>query len=263
MKTLFDLTREIAEAEGIASPKPPIYDVVFNIYKELGGAEDSFNCTYDILQAMLDEGLVSGGGGGSNIFEELKNAGYTDAEVAQVESMTEDDVALTKDWYINTSERTNFSNMFNVENTPTLAYLPHIDTSKGTNFSKFALGQTRIATIPPYDTSKGTTFDSMFDQCYSLTTVPKLDLSNATSVTGMFGSSAGRLVNIGGFTGLKINISLRYAKSLTRQSVINILTEAADLTGQSGATLTLHADVKARLTQEDYDLAASKNWTIA
>lgn len=79
MKTLFDLTREIAEAQGVASPKPPLFDVVFSIYQELGGS-NSPKTTYDILQAMLDEGLVSGGGGGgitpSGSLEILTNGNY-------------------------------------------------------------------------------------------------------------------------------------------------------------------------------------------
>lgn len=62
MKTLFDLTTEIAEAAGVSSPIPPLYDVVLSIYEQLGGSQTDFLSIYDILQAMLDEGLVSGGG---------------------------------------------------------------------------------------------------------------------------------------------------------------------------------------------------------
>lgn len=160
---------------------------------------------------------------------------------------------------LDTSKGTDFSLMFG--NCSSLESIPFLDTSNGTTFDWMFSGCSNIKTIPPIDTGKGTSFTYMFRGCTNLKSIPKLDLRSNTGALTDFLVSCFNLVDIGGFTGLNKNLSI-YSSYLTRQSVLNILTEAADLTGLTSCNLGLLSQVKSRLTQEDYNFATSKNWNI-
>ena len=59
------------------------------------------------------------------------------------------------------------------------------------------------------------------------------------------------------------NKSFNKSYKLSDASIQSIIDGLADLTGQTTQTLTLHADVGARLTEEQKASATAKNWTLA
>ena len=116
---------------------------------------------------------------------------------------------LSKLNYEDTSNGTNFSNMFAYANK--ITEIPEINTSKGTGFAHMFDNCEKLVTIPNVDTSNGTTFeymfnncrvakeipqidtsgcnskfDSMFNNCYEITTIPQMDFSNGTSFASLF-----------------------------------------------------------------------------
>ena len=58
-------------------------------------------------------------------------------------------------------------------------------------------------------------------------------------------------------------ISFGNSPLLSAKSIQSIVDGLADLTGGTSQTLTLHADVKAKLTEEQISQITSKNWTLA
>lgn len=61
-----------------------------------------------------------------------------------------------------------------------------------------------------------------------------------------------------------IGTNIQFKQSpLTNESVQKIIDCLKDLTGGTAQTLTLHADVKAKLTEEQIAAITAKNWTLA
>lgn len=148
------------------------------------------------------------------------------------------------------------------------------------------LGCTNITTWPTYNLpalkSAGTMFggcagltslagsnfgaltyvNSMFSGCVNLHTLPEMDLTGITSNTGMtnFLYNCTSLANIGGFVGLKYNLSLA-GTACTIESMQNIVNKVGTV---SGRTLTFtgtpaaadagYAAAKA--------IAVAKGWTV-
>lgn len=59
------------------------------------------------------------------------------------------------------------------------------------------------------------------------------------------------------------SLSLEFSPLLTDATIQNIIDGLADLTGGTAQTLTLHADVGSKLTEEQKASASAKNWTIS
>ncbi len=59
------------------------------------------------------------------------------------------------------------------------------------------------------------------------------------------------------------DLSFAYSPKLTDETIQNIIDGLADLTGGTTQTLTLHANVGAKLTDAQKTAASAKNWTIS
>lgn len=62
---------------------------------------------------------------------------------------------------------------------------------------------------------------------------------------------------------LSISIQINAPQNLSDASIQSIIDGLADLTGSTAQTITFHADVKAKLTEEQIATITSKNWTLA
>lgn len=145
-----------------------------------------------------------------------------------------------------------------------LKTVPHFDTSRVTSTDSMFNGCWNLQTVPQFDTSSIISTNSMFSSCSSLQTVPLLNLSKVTKIMNinrMF-DSCSSLTNLGGFTGLKVNLYLASSPKLTVDSIMNIINNAADMTS-SPKTLTLHQDVFNKLSEEQIATASAKGWNIA
>ena len=203
---------------------------------------------------------------------------------------------------LDTSNVTNMSYMFN--SCYYLTAIPQLDTSNVTNMSRMFYSCYGLTTIPQLDTSNVTNMSDMFNSCNKLTTIPQLNTSNVANMSDMFSGcnklttilqlNGEKLTNINyvfrscssleNFNGL-INLGQAYStttsanygnyrldlsdsKSLTEQSIINILNNLYDIAtkGCKTQTVTLGATNLAKLTstegQQALANAQSKGWNI-
>lgn len=110
-------------------------------------------------------------------------------------------------------------------------------------------------------TSKVTDFSSLFSGKTMLETVKGLDLSSATNLSSMF-SNCSNLKNITfAANSIKISFNLGSSSLLSDESIQSLINGLATVTSQQ--TLTLHADVKTKLTDEQNNTITSKNWKLA
>lgn len=197
---------------------------------------------------------------------------------------------------LNTSKVTNISNMFyncpnlttipqldtkNViimngmfQSCPALTAIPQLDTSNVKQMNSMFSSCTALTTIPLLDTSSATGMAYMFGGCSSLTTIPQLDMGEVTKMSNMF-KSCSKLVfaiikNIGKSSLATFDFSgatnWGTGGDENRQSLIDsLITYSYDRAsnGMDTATITLSANTKALLTEEEIAQIAAKGYTIA
>lgn len=170
-------------------------------------------------------------------------------------------------------------------NCSSLTTVPEMDTSYTTDMYWFFYGCDSLKTVPQMNTSQATTMESMFYSCTSLNSVPEMDTSSVgdmrqmfsncpslisipemntsrvTNMSGMFYRCTS-LTDLGGFTGLKVNLDLSPCPELSHESLLNVINKAADVTA-SPKTLTLGSTNLAKLSDEEKAIATSKGWTLA
>lgn len=202
-----------------------------------------------------------------------------------------------KDLILDTSNGTNFSNMFEYVD---WSSFPIIDTSNGTNFSFMFSGNRYVVTVPEIDTSNGTIFSGMFSSCSRLVNLPNLDTSKGVTFDRMFLSCnslkiipftlsfknvKGRVID--GFTpysrmfeGCKKlesltfeensitakyhygNLDIHYSQYLSEESVNSIIKGLCINETNTKWTLALHSDVINKLTDEQVLEVTNKNWEL-
>lgn len=60
-----------------------------------------------------------------------------------------------------------------------------------------------------------------------------------------------------------VNFEMKNSNLLSAESIQSVIDGLSDLTGETSQTLTLHADVKSKLTETQIATVTSKNWTLA
>lgn len=160
---------------------------------------------------------------------------------------------------MNTSQVTAMEHMFWY--CSSLTSVPEMNTSRVTNMDSMFRGCESLTAVPSMDTSKVTNMWYMFQDCPLLMSVPEMDVSNVANIDDIFSNSSS-LTDLGGFIGLKVNLNLSYCPKLTHDSLVNVITKAADVTS-SPATLTLGSTNLAKLSDEEKGIATAKGWTLA
>lgn len=138
-------------------------------------------------------------------------------------------------------------------------YFPFDSTSATTSFYNAWNGCSGLTEFPLIDTSKGTDFYQAWRDCSSLTTFPALDLSKGTIFDTAW-SFCSSLTTLGGFGAIKESIDLSTSPNLTVDSLMNVITQAATVTGK---TMRFGSTNLAKLSDEQKSVATSKGWTLA
>lgn len=163
--------------------------------------------------------------------------------------------AIVNPPYLNTSNVTNVDSMF--YKCTKLKNIPPYDFSKVTNMEKTFWGCSNITSIPYLDTHNVESIYFCFTECTYLKSVPLLDFSNVTNTNLAF-SNCISLKNVGGFTGLKVDISFSNSP-LTHDSALNVID---NLAVSSGHKVVFKKATFDTLTPAEIAKATSKGWTI-
>ena len=192
-----------------------------------------------------------------NAFEHMKHlktliidtSGATDMEFMFFECMIENPP------YLNTSNVTDVRGMF--YNCPNLKNIPPYDFSNVTNmYGTFQICP-NITSVPPLDTHNAENVYACFAKCTKLESVPLLDFSKVTNADLIFYECTS-LTDVGGFTGLKVDIEFHYSP-LTHDSALNVID---NLAVSPGHKVRFKKSTFDTLTPTEIAKATSKGWTI-
>ena len=160
------------------------------------------------------------------------------------------------------SERTDFEYAF--RGCSSLTELPLLNTSNGTNFYSAWGDCSSLTEFPSLNLGKGTNFQFAWGGCSNLTSIPQLDLSSGTNFVSAW-ANCWSLTTLGGFGAIKESFDLSSSTNLTTESIMNVITQAADLNslGITGKTMNFGSTNLNKLTDEQKAVATNKGWTLA
>lgn len=106
-----------------------------------------------------------------------------------------------------------------------------MNTSDSTNFSNMFMGCSGIISLPQIDTSKGTNLQGMVSSCTKLKTIPQLDISSSTNMNNFLQGSPN--VTSCNLIGLKDSLDLSMCSGMTYDSISYILDNSLQVTGKT------------------------------
>ena len=137
-----------------------------------------------------------------------------------------------------------------------------IDFSQCTSFTQMLYGS-RIAKIGVVDTRKASNPGYMCNNAPNLVEVEKIILKDdGTQIIDAMLINCKSLVEVRFEGVIGKNMSINGSPLLSNDTVQNIIDHLKDLTGATAQTLTFHADVGAKLTEEQKATITAKNWTL-
>ena len=222
-----------------------------------------FKCTSLTTIPQLDTSNVTNMGNMFSGCSSLTSIPQLDtSKVTTMGNMFSECTSLISIPQLDTSNVTTMSNMFYY--CPSLTSVPLFDTSKVTNMSQCFNNCKKLTNIPQLNTSNVTDMSYMLSGSISLTSIPKLDATSLTTARYMFGYSyalLNKFTDFGGLTNLKVDLDLSPCTALTKESLLNVFNEAADVTA-SPKTLTLGTKNLNKLTDDEKAIATNKGWTL-
>lgn len=142
-----------------------------------------------------------------------------------------------------------------------LKRIKKLDISNSKDVSNFFSGDYLLEEIPYIDTSKVQKFNNFATNNYSLKVIKNLDFTSCISASNMV-SRCYSLMEIENISNINVALSFSDCTLLSHETLIKILNALVDLTGQTSKTLTLGAANKAKLTNEELQIAINKNWSV-
>lgn len=212
-------------AEGIEQGKQAQYDVFWDVFQDNGnrvGYSNAFNAYWNNTTFKPKYSIEISSHGGGNMFE---NCGYVGdlVELCEKQGIT-------------------------------------IDFSNGVEFSRTFYG-TQFTRIGVVDARKATRFYYVFNYSRNLKTIDKIISAETTPYDKAFGGLKSlEEIRFEGVIG--VSLVMNECPLLSNASVQSIVDCLKDLTGATAQTLTFHADVGARLTDEQKAIITAKNWTL-
>ena len=165
---------------------------------------------------------------------------------------------------LDTSQGTDFQQMFEGNTEITTLNDFSLDVSKGKNFSRMCFGCNRLSYGPILNSSSGENFLNAFNGCTALYSV-SLDLSSATTYTNIFYNCTS-LTNVTITGTIKIkdnNFKVVASDKLTVESMMSFINAFQDNTGGTQYTVYFGPTNLAKLTDEQISVATNKNIKLA
>nr|DAT84952.1 MAG TPA: protein of unknown function DUF285 [Caudoviricetes sp.] len=161
------------------------------------------------------------------------------------------------------TEDLNFPNVTNAEwvfGETQIAKVPNLSFPNATSVKGIFRDCKKLISVANFNIPNATNVAEAFKGCSSLKEIGNIDINNVTNTGNLFSDCTSlERIEIVPDT-IKINISFANSPLLTDETIQNIINGLAVVATQR--TLTLHADVKAKLTEEQINLITSKNWKI-
>ena len=172
------------------------------------------------------------------------------------------------------------------QNCTSLEEAPALSAPDATSVSSMFDGCQRLSLVREISFPNAASRFAFFRNCKSLKTLPDVDFTGVTSLAECFRCEYGkgaltslqaipaatlastedmftgqaRLVDFGGFPGIRTSFDVSDCTSLSRASLLAILDGLAEVTEEK--TVTLGADNRAKLTEEELQVAADKGWRV-
>lgn len=228
-----------------------------------GGSGGDYQQGYDV---GYEDGHASGYRQG---YAEGEEAGYTKGyPEGEANGYTAGQTAEWKrfwDAFQDSGERTNYYAYFQQTGWNDNTFRPKypITCVGGSSNGQSVFYNARMTKIEVDIVVINTSAKTMFQQCTSLETISKLVLRGATDCSSMF-SGCSKLKNLNVDGSIDVNFSVSACPDLTDASVQSIIDHLAQLTPETTKTLTLHQDVRDKMTDVQVDKVVNQlKWTLA
>ena len=141
-----------------------------------------------------------------------------------------------------------------------------IITTGSSNSSYMFSHATRLTStkVPIIIDNSNQWLSNLFTWCYNLKTIPSIKVTENVCIYSSWFDFCWALeeINFTEDSVIKANISFKDSSKLNASSVNSIIHALKDLTGETAQTLTFHADVGAKLTEEQKAAITAKNWNL-